>query len=48
LITEGKFRQARKITATVGFAKLRLIKNRIGTERLEIKAGEVMETESLL
>ncbi len=36
------------MTTAVGFHTLRLIRIRIGAIRLEIKAGEVMETETLL
>jgi 16S rRNA U516 pseudouridylate synthase RsuA-like enzyme len=36
------------MTAAVGFPTLRLIRIQIGTIRLEIKAEEVMETETLL
>lgn len=34
-LTEGKFRQVRKMTASVGFPTLRLVRVRIGTIRLE-------------
>lgn len=43
VITEGKFRQVRKMTAAVGFPTLRLIRVRVGAIQLEIKAGEVKE-----
>ena len=47
-ITEGKFRQVRKMTASVGFATLRLIRVRIGKINLNsLQAGEVQETEEL-
>ncbi len=45
-ITEGKFRQVRKMTAAVGFPTLRLIRVRIGdTELSELLAGEVVEVD---
>lgn len=41
-ITEGKFRQVRKMTAAVGFPTLRLIRVRIGDIKLDdLKSGEV-------
>lgn len=41
-LTEGKFKQVRKMTAAVGFPTLRLIRVRIGNIKLEnLKAGEV-------
>jgi 23S rRNA pseudouridine2457 synthase len=47
-LTEGKFRQIRKMTAAVGFPTLRLIRVRIGDIYLgDIKPGEVREVESL-
>jgi 23S rRNA pseudouridine2457 synthase len=43
-ITEGKFRQVRKMTAAVGFPTLRLIRIRIGSIELDdLDAGEVRE-----
>ena len=45
IITEGKFRQVRKMTAAVGFPTLRLVRVRIGTLRLELVAGKVLEVE---
>lgn len=43
-ITEGKFRQIRKMTAAVGFPTLRLIRTRIGHIKLgEMPAGYVQE-----
>lgn len=47
-LTEGKFRQIRKMTAAVGFPSLRLIRIRIGPIHLEnLAAGEVTEIESI-
>ena len=43
-LTEGKFRQVKKMTAAVGFPTLRLVRVRIGKERLEdLQPGEVIE-----
>jgi 23S rRNA pseudouridine2457 synthase len=48
IITEGKFRQIRKMTAAVGFPTLRLIRMRIGKIRLnEFRAGRVEEVDTL-
>lgn len=48
-ITEGKFRQIRKMTAAVGFPTLRLIRVRIGAIHLNsLQAGEVKELNSLI
>lgn len=45
-ITEGKFRQIRKMTAAVGFPTLRLIRVRIGHITLDsLPAGRVMEVD---
>ena len=45
-LTEGKFRQVRKMTAAVGFPTLRLVRIRVGTIHLQLKAGEVLEVAS--
>jgi 23S rRNA pseudouridine2457 synthase len=46
-LTEGKFRQVRKMTAAVGFPTLRLIRIRVGSIHLQnLKAGEVLEVTS--
>lgn len=48
-VTEGKFRQVRKMTAAVGFPTLRLIRVRVGNILLnDLKAGEVAEVEEFL
>lgn len=47
-ISEGKFRQVRKMTAAVGFPTLRLIRVRIGDLLLDgLEAGEVQEVACL-
>ena len=47
IVNEGKFRQVRKMTATVGFPTLRLVRVRIGTIQLDnLPAGEVREVKS--
>jgi 23S rRNA pseudouridine2457 synthase len=46
-LTEGKFRQVRKMSAAVGFPTLRLVRIRVGNLHLQnLKAGEVLEVES--
>ncbi len=48
-LTEGKFRQVRKMTAAVGFPTLRLVRVRIGETWLEnLQPGEVKEVEKLV
>jgi 23S rRNA pseudouridine2457 synthase len=48
IITEGKYRQVRKMTAAVGYPTLRLIRVRIGDIRLaDLKPGEVREVADL-
>jgi len=43
-LREGKFRQIRKMTATVGFPTLRLIRVRIGNIQLnQLQAGQIIE-----
>lgn len=45
-ITEGKFRQVRKMTAAVGFPTLRLIRVRIGNITLDqLLSGKVIEVD---
>jgi 23S rRNA pseudouridine2457 synthase len=45
-LTEGKFRQVRKMTAAVGFPTLRLIRIRVGDVYLNnLQAGEVLEVD---
>ncbi len=47
IVSEGKFRQVRKMTAAVGFPTLRLVRVRIGAVQLDnLQAGEVREVKS--
>lgn len=49
VLTEGKFRQVRKMTAKVGFPTLRLVRVRIGEHSIKtMQAGEVKEIELYL
>lgn len=49
ILTEGKFRQVRKMTAAVGFPTLRLVRVRIGEIHLQgMKPGEVSQTAELV
>ena len=48
-LTEGKFRQIRKMTAVVGFPTLRLVRIRIGNILLNnLQSGDVIEVEKLV
>ena len=48
-VSEGKFRQVRKMTAAVGFPTLRLVRIRVGNVHLnQMKSGEVIEMNNLL
>ena len=49
ILTEGKFRQVRKMTAAVGFHTLRLIRIRVGKHHLDgMQPLEVVELDNLL
>jgi 23S rRNA pseudouridine2457 synthase len=46
-VTEGKFRQVRKMTSAVGFPTLRLVRVRVGDVKLgDLQPGEVTEVNS--
>lgn len=48
IISEGKYKQVRKMTAAVGFPTLRLVRVRIGEFILgDLKVGEVRKTERI-
>mgnify|MGYP006144700643 CR=1 FL=1 len=47
-VSEGKFRQVRKMTSAVGFPTLRLVRVRVGNILLgDLQPGEVKETDSI-
>jgi len=49
ILTEGKNRQVRKMTAAAGFPTLRLVRVRVGENKLgDLKAGEIREVDSFL
>lgn len=48
-LTEGKYRQVRKMTAAVGFPTLRLVRVRVGKIELgELEPGKVQEVSELI
>ncbi len=48
-LTEGKYRQVRKMTAAVGFPTLRLLRVRIGEIHLSgMKPGDILESDDFL
>jgi len=48
-LTEGKYRQVRKMTAAVGLPTLRLMRVRIGDNLLgDMKSGDIVEVESFI
>ena len=48
-LTEGKFRQVRKMTAAIGFPTLRLVRVRIGNYNIdEMQPGDIKEIEPTL
>ncbi|WP_298239033.1 pseudouridine synthase [uncultured Algibacter sp.] len=48
-LSEGKFRQVRKMTSAVGFPTLRLVRVRVGEIHLNnMKAGDVIEVDKFL
>ncbi len=48
IITEGKFRQVRKMTAVVGYPTLRLVRVRVGEHHLEtMQPSEVVVLDTL-
>ena len=49
ILTEGKFRQVRKMTSAVGFPTLRLVRVRVGGITIEgLSTGEVQRLDGLL
>lgn len=45
-LTEGKFRQVRKMTAAVGFPTLRLVRVRIGDMTLNMASGKIVKIDA--
>lgn len=49
ILTEGKFRQVRKMTSAVGFPTLRLVRIRVGKITLDsLNPGEIQELKTLV